>query len=216
MPEMDGYEATKIIRQREKELSGPRIPIIALTANAMQGDRELCLASGMDDYLPKPFQRQELMTTLETWIGGRRTENKGPGNGNGTSSAAPDDSSDQIPIDRSVLDRLRLLQKEGAPDLITKIVTLYLSEAAKMLSSLTDAVQGKNAQEIYRVAHKFKSSSANVGALTLASLLKEAEALGRANQTEAASEVFSRIRDEYTVVKTTLEAELAGRPAARL
>ena len=68
MPEMDGYEATKCIRGRENELSLRRTPITALTANAMEGDREKCLAAGMDDYLPKPFRFEQLLATMERWV----------------------------------------------------------------------------------------------------------------------------------------------------
>jgi CheY-like chemotaxis protein len=69
MPEMDGYEATRIIREWEQASNHPRIPIIALTADAMQGDRDKCLASGMDDYLPKPFQQEQVYAILKRYIG---------------------------------------------------------------------------------------------------------------------------------------------------
>ena len=67
MPEMDGYEATRVIRQREAR-TGARIPIIAMTANAMESDRERCLVAGMDDYIAKPVQPKDLGTTLQKWI----------------------------------------------------------------------------------------------------------------------------------------------------
>jgi CheY-like chemotaxis protein len=67
MPEMDGYEATKVIRVREKECSLPHIPVIALTAHAIEGDREACLAAGMDDYLAKLFKREQLIAVVKEW-----------------------------------------------------------------------------------------------------------------------------------------------------
>jgi two-component system, sensor histidine kinase len=212
MPEMDGYEATRIIRDREKA-AGRRTPVIALTAHAMQGDREQCLTSGMDDYLPKPFHRDELLATVKRWVRHRMTATtatKKDGNNGDSQLTAKTEASEQAPVDRSVLEGLRALQQKGAPDLVGKVVTLYLSDASKVLDALDDAVKGENAQEIYRAAHKLKSSSANVGALNLASLLKQAEAMGRENRAGEVPEVFLQIREEYKAVKNALEAELGG------
>jgi len=74
MPEMDGFQATAAIRAREIEIATrgsptPRLPIVALTANALKGDRERCLEAGMDDYLAKPFRKDDLARTLATWLG---------------------------------------------------------------------------------------------------------------------------------------------------
>ncbi len=216
MPEMDGYEATKVIREHERKSGKFRTPIIALTANAMQGDRELCLASEMDDYLPKPFKKQELVNMVGKWTGNVETGNM-PGEKGGGNKAAPpvaqgnDVSTHRAVIDRSVLDGLQMLEKEGATGLVKEILFAYLSEGTKMLNDLADALQSKDAQEIYRLAHKFKSGSANVGALDLSSLLKEVEVLGRTEQIEAVAGVFARILKEYEAVKNALEAELSDR-----
>jgi two-component system, sensor histidine kinase len=214
MPEVDGYEATRAIREQEKKSNLPRVPIIALTAHAMQGDYEKCLAAGMDDYLTKPFTMEQLFSSLRRWKDTKEyaPAEGGAGGGNGVSRAVADSNlPNRNPIDRSVLDGLRALQKPGAPDLVGKIVSLYLSDAAKMIETLGRAIQDMNTQEVFQTAHKFKSSSANVGALNLASILKEAELAGRQDQIEGIPKMFSRIREEFMAVEKALEAEVAGR-----
>lgn len=117
---------------------------------------------------------------------------------------------EQAAIDRSVLEEIRLLQRKGAPDLLEKVITIYLADAPNTLKTIGDAVQGKDAREIYQAAHKLKSSSASVGALHLASLLAEAELLGREDRLEGVEDVLTQIREEYEAVKNALEAELGG------
>jgi two-component system, sensor histidine kinase and response regulator len=108
-------------------------------------------------------------------------------------------------IDATVLDNIRALQRKGAPDLVSKLVTLYLTEASTIISNLGVAVNEKNTQDVFRLAHKLKSSSANVGALYLSSLLKELEALGRQNEIEGTTGLFAAIKEEFETVKTSLE-----------
>jgi CheY-like chemotaxis protein len=235
MPELDGYEATKILRSREKESQAPRTPVIALTANTMQGDREKCLAAGMDDYLPKPFHREHLISLLGRWLGSpfregpketaveepnsrdtrqgdvrpAKTDNT---NGDGVDTrhrqGEPGEAKARGPvIDRSVLEGIRALQREGAPDLVGKLATLYLADASALIKTLGAAVGDKNTQDTSRLAHKLKSSSANVGALRLSSLLEDLEALGRRNEVDGAAGLFAAIEQEFESVRRVLEAE---------
>jgi CheY-like chemotaxis protein len=244
MPELDGYEATKMLRDHENMFHKSRTPVIALTANAMQGDREKCLSAGMDDYLAKPFNIEELVSTLTRWIGSPVVQaestplfNDGleksavvdgrdllPSTNTGNTTGDNRDSAETIqrqgnpaqaeargPVtDMSALDNIRALQREGAPDLVRKLVTLYLTEASVIITNLASAVDEKNAQDVFRLAHKLKSSSANVGALHLSSLLKELEALGRQNVTEGIVGLFSDIDEEFKAVKTSLETLIPG------
>jgi HPt (histidine-containing phosphotransfer) domain-containing protein len=113
-------------------------------------------------------------------------------------------------IDKRVLDSLRVLQQEGEPDLVGELITVYLSEAAKSIDDLGKFLQAEDAQGIYNMAHKLKSSSANLGATNFASLLKQAESMGRQNQIEDAARLFPEICREYEAVRKRLEAELAG------
>jgi two-component system, sensor histidine kinase len=212
MPEMDGYEATRLIRLREKESGEPPVPIVALTAHAMQGDREECLAAGMDDYLTKPFHLGRLHAILSRWAKNGAGPRKGQGEekdsvGELLSGASRPKTE---PIDETVLEALRSLQKKGGPDIVGRIIRAYLTDASKTITSLDDAVQAEDGKEIFRLAHKLKSSCANVGALNLSSLLARAEALGRENKVDETPEVFSKIREEYEAVRNALEAKLPG------
>lgn len=211
MPEMDGYAATKIIREREKG-SPDHTPIIALTGHAMQGDRETCLASGMDDFLPKPFNMELLFKTINRWTSDRPAEGGDSETGDKIDPASSFPKELEIPgaIDKNVLNSLRGLQQEGEPDLVGELITLYLAEASKILNTLDEFMQAKDAQGINKMAHKLKSSSASVGATNFASLLKQAEIMGRQNQTEEAAQLFPEICREYAAVRMGLEAELAA------
>jgi len=239
MPEMDGFTATRIIRGKEDlRNTGPRpqniksvhIPIIALTANALEGSREQCLAAGMDDYLSKPFNRDELYTIVDHWINNRSvTIEKSAGeqiergtcfNCNGTqaiehhSSNTESVSDRQVfhsVIDRKVLDNIAALQKEGAVDILSQVIALYLDSSPKQLRELHVAVSSGDAPAIERVAHSLKSGSANLGAATLSSFFRELESMGRMKSIDNAVELLSKIEAEYGAVETALKAELQRR-----
>jgi CheY-like chemotaxis protein len=217
MPEMGGLEATRVIREREAS-SPPscptaRTPIIALTAHAQPSDREQCLATGMDDYLSKPFTQDQLHTLLTRWL----PQHAGPGlapeppalTGAPIDGPAPGRAgSRSARLDSQTLDRLRLLQRQGKPDVLGKVIQLYLGSTPQLLDTLRAAVRRGDASAIQHAAHSFKSSSGNIGALTLATLCKELEAMGRTNYTTGAAEVLSAIETEYAAVREALQAEV--------
>src|SRR5262249_49554029 len=141
MPEMDGFEATAEIRKQETA-SDRRTPIVALTASAIEGDREQCLASGMDDYVPKPFTTEQMRSALVTGLSpaprgtGRRAHLTlvASARGPAPTPAAPAPVSAAMPmpsepIDSAVLDNLAQLQREGRPDIVNRVITLFLESA---------------------------------------------------------------------------------------
>jgi two-component system sensor histidine kinase/response regulator len=202
MPEMDGYAATRLIRERENkenQASGTRrhLTIIALTGNAIAGDREQCLAAGMDDYLAKPFNIEQLRAVLKRWLPGKGDAGIEPP---AVEPAAPASS----PIDHKMLNNIRSLQREGAPDILGRVIGHYFTEAPRLLQRLRDAIGCSDAELAHRTAHSLKSSSANLGAMRLADLCKEMEALGRAGTMEQAGELLAEIEEEYEAALSAL------------
>src|SRR3954454_24523103 len=146
MPEMDGYEATTEIRRREQS-EGRHTPIIAMTANAMQGDREKALEAGMDDYVSKPVKPEELDAVLERWIPQPDAEASAPEEqidsaatpGGGGGGGVTD------PLDQSVLAGLREL---GDQELLAKLAELFLEDVPPQLEVLREAIEGGDASSV--------------------------------------------------------------------
>jgi len=245
MPELDGFAATKAIRGREaqcsvassqlpagkglpsgpqpatgnRQLTTPHTPVIALTANAIEGDRERCLAAGMDAYLSKPFTQDQLRATLELWLPQASvTEERGVSAApaarptfrqpQAATPVAAQPPTRRTLIDHQALDSIRALQREGAPDVLGTVVTNYLNDAPKLLQTLREAITRGETTAAQRAAHSLKSSSATLGALTLAGLCKELEAQGRAQSVDNAAKVLSEIETEYQAVQDALAIEL--------
>ncbi|MFN8648008.1 MAG: response regulator [Gemmatimonadales bacterium] len=167
MPEMDGYESTAAIRQLPTEVS--RTPIIAMTANAMQGDRERCLAAGMDDYLSKPVQPEQLAQALARWTGA-------PASPPAAAPAAPVQAGS---VDRGVIDGFRQLQEPGAPDIVTEFIDLFLEDLPARREAIIEALGTGEGERVRAAAHALKSSAAYIGARELARLCKEVEQRAR-------------------------------------
>lgn len=211
MPEMDGYEATRAIRKIEEEKGGKRLPIIALTAHALEGDREKSLAAGMDDHLNKPFTLEQLRAVLLKHSSGKEgIENTVPPE----SRVGPGMDAPLFPLDNasgfdgSALERIRQIDADGSQGLVRIVVTRYLAEAPATIESLKEAVQGNDAPRIQKLAHGFKSTSANVGAVSLAEFCKQMEAAGRTGETAPATGLLVSIESEYARIRTTLENRL--------
>ena len=207
MPEMDGFEATVEIRKRE-QASGKRLPIIALTANAMAQDREECLNAGMDDHLAKPFSMQTMQDMLDRWMPRASAEPVQTAASPISNGAADDDV-----IDRQVLDQLSALRINGKPELLARTINLYLVESPKLVHKLKQAAAANNALEIARSAHSLKSCSANVGARMLSRYCSDIEASARRADTDEARKLFPKIEAEHGRVQSALSVQfelLAG------
>ena len=170
MPIVDGFEATR--RIREQQHPSQRTPIVALTANALQGDRERCMAAGMDDYLTKPFSRDRLQEMIERWV---------PVTG---LTHEPVDSdvvatSDVGAIDDQVLADVRAMDTDGT--LLSAIIALYQQDGAKLVVAIRDARERGDAAVLAFAAHTLKSSSGCVGAKDVMQLCAQFEARARAN-----------------------------------
>ena len=204
MPEMDGYEATKEIREREG--ASRHTPVIAMTASAMQGDREQALEAGMDDYVAKPVKLKELEAILERWIS-KAKEDKATVFEAGEGSVGQD--SDEDSLDRSVLAGLRELQEEGEPDILNGLIELFLTNVPPQLVALREAVEGGDAHSVERIAHTLKGSCGNMGAVRMQALFAELEEVGRSEGLAAAPVRITRLEEEFGRVREAFEEELS-------
>jgi signal transduction histidine kinase/CheY-like chemotaxis protein len=209
MPEMDGLSAAAEIRRHEQAQGTARVPIIALTGFATEGDRERCLAAGMDDYLSKPYTMAQLGGLLQRWL----TREGGGGAPPAAAGDEPRRGGDAPPLDRTVLDALAALGRPGAEDLAAKVARLYLQDAPVSLAALRSAVAVGDARTVREAAHRFKSGSGNVGARPLAALLKQLEQLGRDGDLAAAGPLLGRVEAEYDRVREALASVAAAHRA---
>jgi PAS domain S-box-containing protein len=203
MPEMDGYEATRAIRQREAASSAKRIPIIALTANAMARDREECLEAGMDDHLSKPFNMLALQELLERWM---NRDAAGPTQAAAIAAQATAKAA-QV-LDRAVLEQLGRVRTNGKPELLTRVIKLYIAESPALLEKLKEAARDGDDVRMANFAHSLKSSSANVGATVLSRYCAEVESNARSAETEEARRGVDKIEIEHRSVQSALVSEV--------
>jgi CheY-like chemotaxis protein/HPt (histidine-containing phosphotransfer) domain-containing protein len=211
MPEMDGYEATREIRRREegretKGASGERVPIVAMTARAMAGDREECLAAGMDDHLSKPFTQEDLLAVLERWLGRERAGSDGAAAAEENGGAAPSTGSGAI--DRRALERIRTIQPGRAGELLQRAVLTYFTSATQLIDTLGSAVPKDDAETIEQAAHRLKSSSAMLGADSLADVCRQLEACARSGSLAEAPALLAELQAEFERAELELQEEL--------
>ena len=194
MPEMDGYEATAEIRSREAR-SKTRTPIIAMTANAMAGDREQALAAGMDDYVPKPVKSEELGAVLGRWV---------PEDGPSDGTAGGPRSEPAGPLDPEVLAGLREL---GDPELLAELAVMFVGDAAGRIATLRRAAGEGDATEVQRTAHTLKGSAGNMGAAGMARICAGLQDAGAAGDLGRVPALLDQLEKEFERVRPALEEE---------
>ena len=233
MPEMDGYEAVGLIRAAKGGTSAlaaaASIPVIALTANALTGDRERCLEAGFNDYLAKPFGEAALQGMLRKWLpspasaGGAASSPAAdaPDAPHVTDAAHASDASqvlDAAPppppaaqaaaavLDAATLDGLRTLAHKAAPGLFERLCQTYLSSTPGLFAQLRNAVEGGDMEGARQAAHTLKSSHANFGAFAMRDVCISLEAAAKAGQASAAITLMHRAEIEFSLALTAVTA----------
>ena len=203
MPVMDGYEASTAIRAHA---TAQRIPIIALTANVMEGNRERCLAAGMDDFLAKPYSLDQLQEVLRRWMGAAATVATIDAAGQAGAVDAAQVGEGEAAIDRGFLEQFRELDPAGGLALADRILGVYLDTCGKSFTQIEEATAAGDGEVLRRAAHSLKSSSGNVGAKRLYALLREFEGLGRDGGIEAARARLDELRHAFARACAELRA----------
>jgi CheY-like chemotaxis protein len=234
MPEMDGLEATRRIR---RELPDARQPyIIAMTANAMQGDREACLAAGMNDYVRKPIRVEELVGALgmshplESGPKAQEAEREQPRGRDSSSAVPPLGQGRELDAPSDTDGRLAgaaasapVLDPEALQDLLSTlggnvanlqiVIDSFLADGPGLLDELDRCIETGDAPGVRRAAHSLKSNGADFGAVTFAEHCKELEGIGKSGNLVGAAGLAAAIRAEYAAVAAAL-ADLREREAA--
>jgi CheY-like chemotaxis protein len=200
MPEMDGLEATLAIRRREQE-TGRRIPIIALTAHAMKGDRERCLEAGMDGYVSKPIQAKELYLALENCVVG--------------AAPAPAAVQPLEPVRPSsavgpVFDLdATLARVEGDRDLLLELIEVFRADYPQRLAEIRTALDQADAQMLHRSAHSLKGALGFFAAPAALEAARRLEAMGRAGDLASGADEFARLEEASNRLESALTAVIA-------
>ncbi len=196
MPKMDGWETTACIRERE-QAGGRHIPIIAMTAHAMKGDREACLNAGMDGYVPKPLTADALSAAIEQVI-------EPPPE---STETVADESTDK----GEVFDLQEILARvEGDENLMKEVFALFLEQCPGMMAEIRNAIDEEDADCLARSAHAIKGSVGNFGAHSAFDLALRLEMTGRNRELEGAEEIFNAFSEEMERLKKTLENFFSG------
>ncbi len=215
MPVMDGFSATQQIRNPRSSVKNHAIPIVAMTASAMRGDRERCLGAGMDDYITKPVDIQKLRRVLERWLpeschlAAEEEEADLP------SSQLPLPGMEGESLQKPVFDHAamseRLMSDEPLVDLVLEA---FLQELPQHIEQLQSAVEMDDAEQIIILAHKIKGAAANASGMALSASAHIIESAGRAGELEISRQELSKLQQHAAVLKVAIEKHRARSSAA--
>ncbi|MBE9561376.1 MAG: response regulator, partial [Proteobacteria bacterium] len=198
MPHMDGFDATRSIREYEKDYQKPAIPIIAVTANTMAGDRNNCLAVGMNDFISKPFKKQALYEILTKWLP----------NSNSVEESTKGISESIVPeiiLDTKILEELNDINSSEKDDMLDKLLNLYMDKIPVQIDKLYQASIKKDSENLFKISHNIKSNSATIGAIQLTKIAKELETLGRSGSTENSEYMINNMKINYQQLEPLLK-----------
>ncbi|MEI9962162.1 MAG: response regulator [Limisphaerales bacterium] len=226
MPEMDGLEATRAIRERQKDIANhpnykSRIIIVAMTAHAMQGDRDKCIAAGMDDYLAKPIRPKDVRDVIEKW--GAQAGSPAPAAPK-TEVATPPPvaapakpAAPVAPVEEPPVEMTRLMDlTEGNAESMRELAEMYFAQTTKQLAELDVAIKANNTPTVAHVAHSCKGASATLGMAKFAAMMLDLEKQGKAGVLTTAVQVREAALVEFKRINDFLATHpsLAAKPAA--
>ena len=200
MPEMDGLEATAAIRVRERH-TGVRLPIVAMTAHALKGDRERCLEAGMDDYIAKPIRAEELYDAIRNAVDGTEPDGK--------SEATPNV---REPVDSGVLWSTALEAAQGNRETLRVLVEAAVEEIPQLMESLSRAIAAADPQALHGAAHTLKGALRYFGAQSAFEHAFQLETMGRNGALEDPESVFSLLQEEIAAIHAALREFLQSSP----
>ncbi len=245
MPKMDGYEATEVIRKTEYATlernnqeqeptdstishlalhpSYSRIPIIALTANALQGDREKCLAAGMDDFLSKPVKLLDLEQKLDQWLVQEKKEHLSShptalseSVTTSTTSRSTTEGNAMTSLNPNTLDELRALGGEDDPEFLATVIAQFLEDLPRHTTNIHAALEQADATALQKSAHALKGSAKAIGAEKLAALAFQLETVGRERTLERTQEAFILLKQEINLVEVAAHREIPSVPSQKI
>jgi CheY-like chemotaxis protein len=187
MPVMDGFIATRKLRERETARKKESTRVVALTANALAGDREACLAAGMNDYLAKPFTLAQLRNILLPSKVSRSAANK-------------------VTLDHSAIEAVRQLDPDGNDRLLARLIALYRDDSSQLVADIDNGMKAADAEAVARAAHTLKSSSANLGAANVAAIARLIETSARNGDIADLPANLIKLRAQRTVALSELQA----------
>ena len=198
MPVMGGLAACAAVRDWEKATGARRVPIIAMTAHAMQGDRERCLEAGMEGYISKPIDLAMLTSTLDAIVPA------GTPVATSAAGARREDDAREATLDL----KLALARLDNDQDLLCDVIGIFMAECPKSISQMEAAIQEVDSEKVYRLAHRFKGSAGSLAAQRAMALGAALEAVGRAGDLEKARQIFAQLKEEVGILLPQLKGIL--------
>lgn len=196
MPVMDGFEATRMLRRTEG--NGQHHTIVAMTANALQGEKDRCIAVGMDDFLSKPVVLEELAAMLRKWV------KHAPDAAAPAAAAPPADAGQQVRLDHERLRHLRDLGMRQDPSMFVRILQSFLEDAPARITTMWTAQDAGDAETFFTAAHSLKGISGNLGAMIMMSQCQRLQTVGHSGMLAGAETMIRELESEFAAVRQEL------------
>ncbi len=210
MPDMDGFTASAEIRRREG--TARHTPIIAMTASAMPGDREQCLAAGMDDYIAKPVRLPELAAVLNKWVSSGTGPHRPPA-AEPEPARAPAAVTAPVVVDEAAWADLAQLAQQDAREVVTPLIAQLLADLPARLAALREAVVQHDPEALARAAHRLKGDAGLLGVREVAACCTQLERLGRSGTLDGAAELLAALEHAVERARPVLERWVGGAAA---